>query len=209
MIKINLVSEGRKPVVARKSAEPGGPGMMSDLGGNLGNILLVGGLIAALGAFGLWWWMKNSEVNRNQAEIATAEARVRELEEFIRKVEEAEAKEAELNRKIEVITNLKNNQRGPVEIMDEISRALPELLWLDRLDQTGSTVTLTGRAFNNNALSAFIKNLDNVPVFSEPTLRDSSRRPNGQVYTFTLFFSKMVLQPESEGDDIAGEPAGG
>ena len=75
--------------------------------------------------------------------------------------------------------------------MDEISRALPELLWLKKLEMKGNTVKLSGQAFNTNAVASFVDNLDRVPEFKEPYLRETKR--NGQVYDFSIEFEFHVV----------------
>ena len=124
--------------------------------------------------------------------------RVAELQQYIQQVDEAEAKEAALVQKIDVITDLKNKQSGPVEVMDEVSKALPELLWVDRLDQQGSTFTLSGRAFNDQAVSNFLANLDAVPEFEEPFLRDMQRPSGSDVFNYTINFTKITTSTEDE-----------
>ena len=59
-----------------------------------------------------------------------------------------------------------------MQVMDQISRALPELLWLDRMTMIGTRITLAGQAFNSNAVANFMDNLDKVPEFQEPILSD-------------------------------------
>lgn len=197
MIKINLVAEGRRPVVARQAKGPS----ISFGSEDLGQYMLLAGFVVGAIIVGVWWFLLNRTISSNQQAIARAEQQVKELEEIIRQVEEFEAKTAELELKIQVITDLKNNQRGPVRIMDEISKALPELLWLDTLTQAGNNVTLTGRAFNPNAVANFVENLDEVPEFQEPVLRDT--RETGQVYTFTILFNFSVTPSHVEDTAVA------
>lgn len=194
MIRINLVAEGRKPVVARQRESGGLPGFDSE---NIALYTLIAGFLIFAVIFGIWWWQLNGTLQENAAEIRVKEKRVDELRDIIERVEEFERQQALLEQKIDVITDLKNNQRGPVEIMDEVSRALPELLWLDRLEQNGDLIKLTGRAFNLSAISTFIENLDEVPVFQEPVLRDSSKS-RGDVWNFQIEFQKLTLPLEGE-----------
>lgn len=197
MIKINLVAEGRKPAVARKSKSDSGGGGFAP-SGDLSQFFLLGGLVLGLLIFGVWWFLLNSRIKDNNQNIVAAEQRVAELEPFIRQVDEAEAKEAALVQKIDVITDLKNKQSGPVEVMDEVSKALPELLWVDRLDQQGATFVLSGRAFNDQAVSNFIANLDAVPVFNEPVLQDMNRASGSDVFNYTINFTKITTSTEDE-----------
>jgi len=205
MIKINLLAEGKRPVAVRK-ARAAAPAAGAPH--NWAIWWLVGLAVVGLLAFGGWWWKLDREIGRNREEIARSEEEVRQLESIIREVEAFKRKKAELEHKIEVIEQLRANQRGPVRVMDEISRALPELLWLDRMQVGPGNITLSGRAFNSNAVANFIENLDRVPEFEEPVLRDLQER--GPVYAYTIVFNYSYLRPAAATDGAgAGEAAAG
>ena len=191
MIKINLIGEAKRPVAARPSALTG-----VGEGSNWPFFVMVGliglGLLMTAGHF----LYLNGKVNGKEDQVAEAQREVDELAPFIKEVEEFKAKKAELERKIRVINNLKANQRGPVQVMDQISRALPELLWLTRMQVRGETITLQGQAFNTNAVANFIENLDRVPEFQEPILRETTR--NGPVYSFSLTYRFSYTPPPTE-----------
>ena len=201
MIKINLVGERKRP------AAPG-PSHLKGIqeGANIGLWVLVGlvlaGVLITLGHL----YIVNGKVKDMQAQVAEAEIEVKELEPYIREVEEYKAKKVELERKVQVINQLKTNQRGPVQIMDQVSRALPELMWLTKMDATPTTITISGEAFNTNAVANFIENLDRVPEFQEPILRDTSQR--GQIYTFVVAFNYTYQVPQPEQPEGAEAAAG-
>ena len=185
MIKINLLSEGKKPVVARPAVGAGG------LGANAGNLALLGLLVLGLLVGGVRYWMLNNQIKDQMNQIAEAEREVSLLAPIIKEVEEFKAKKAELERKIQVITDLRANQRGPVQIMDEVSRALPELLWLTKMSAKANQITIQGEAFNTNAIAAFIDNLDAVGQFQEPILRSTAQTAvsGDTVYRFSIVFN--------------------
>ena len=192
MIRINLLNEGRKPVVAKKARMPG-----LDLGGfDLTSTLLMAlalvGLLVGLG-HNLLLGRKEEAL---KVEVAEAQAEVDRLAPIIKEVEDFKAKKAELQVKVDVISNLKENQRGPVEIMDKISRALPELLWLNKMQVIANDVSIEGQAFNTNAVANFIENLDKVPEFQEPVLQDTAQQD--QVYNFKVTFGFSHTPPEEE-----------
>jgi type IV pilus assembly protein PilN len=201
VIRINLLSEGKRPAAVRRTK----PTSFLE-GENVAVWLLLAGfvIIGLLPSAG-WWWVKKSVIAANEEEIAAAQREVDELEAIIREVEEYKAKQAELQRKIDVINQLRLNQRGPVQVMDAISRALPELLWLDRMEMNANSIHLAGRAFNPNAVASFIDNLDKVPEFKEPVLQDMQER--GPVYNYSIVFNYTVSQPE--GADDTAQAAGG
>jgi type IV pilus assembly protein PilN len=181
MIKINLLSEGKRPAAVRK-AKAGGAGIQ-----DLGMWLLAAGAIVGLLIAGGYWWVLDQELKQKQEEVAQAQKQVDALQAVIREVEDYKKKKKGLTDKIAVINELKSNQRGPVRVMDYISRALPELLWLDRMKMSASSIEIEGRAFNPNAVANFMDNLDKVPEFREPVLKETTAQANG-VYKFFVTF---------------------
>jgi type IV pilus assembly protein PilN len=180
MIKINLLSEGKRPAAVRKKA---GGGRFE--GRDLGQVMLLVGAVIGLLAFGVAYWLQKQKNDAKEAEVAAAQHEVDQLASVIKEVDDFKSKKGELERKIGVINDLKANQRGPVRVMDYVSRALPELLWLDQMVMKGDSLHLEGRAFNTNAVANFIDNLDKVPEFAEPTLK-SAEAQQGGVYKFVI-----------------------
>lgn len=196
MIKINLLSEGKRPTAVRRAKATGGKLFRSE---DLAKWLFVGSLLLLLAGFGVYWWILYSDLKRTNDQIAEVNEELRELAPIIKEVAEFKAKKAELEHKIEVIRTLKDNQRGPVRILDEVSRGLPELLWLMRLDMTANNVSITGQTFSTNAVAAFIENLDRVPDFQEPRRTQTTREDD--VYNFSLQFGyrPVTLANPAEG----------
>lgn len=200
MIKINLLSEGKRSAV--RKAKPAASLLE---GKDVGQFLILVGLVAGSLVAGWSWWSLKQEIADQQEEIAAAQAEVEALGAVIREVEDYKAKKAELERKIGIINDLKANQKGPVRVMDYISKSLPELLWLDKMTMNATTIVVEGRAFNTNAVAAFIENLDRVPEFEEPTLRDATEQ--GGTYRFVIDFNYKFEAPKPE--QAAGEPTPG
>jgi Tfp pilus assembly protein PilN len=200
MIRINLLSDGKKTVTRKKKP----PMKVLPQGADLGRLLLLGALLIGFSPFGVVWLVKKKTIENKTAEVQVAEAEVQRLQAIIKEVEEFKAKKAELEHKIEVISQLKQNQRGPVRLMDLVSRALPELLWLDRMTVVGNSMTLTGQAFNTNAVASFMDNLDQAPELAEPILRET--RQAGTVYSFTISvgYSMKPATPTNEANAPAG-----
>jgi type IV pilus assembly protein PilN len=201
MIKINLLSEGKRPTAVRKKAAGAKAGDR-----DIGQLLLIVGLLGGVIASGVSYWTWNKKVEEKKQEVKVAQEEVNALAEVIKEVEEFKAKKAELERKIGIINNLKANQRGPVRVMDYISRALPELLWLDRMKMGDASIEVEGRAFNTNAVAAFIENLDKVPEFDEPVLK-STEEQSGGVYKFVINFNYSFASKAEPAEGEEGEAA--
>lgn len=203
MIRINLLAEGKRPAAVRKAKTTA---LLE--GKDIGLWLLAAGFFVGILAVAFSWWRLDGEIEMQQEEIAAANREVEALASVIQEVEDYKAKKAELERKIGIINDLKLNQRGPVRVMDNISRALPELLWLDRMRMDASTIEVEGRAFNTNAVANFIENLDKVPEFEEPTLRDTEDAGGG-VYKFVIFFNYSYAPLKESGETGVAAPADG
>jgi type IV pilus assembly protein PilN len=189
MIKINLVAEA--PAAAAKPVSR----PQFSLGARQGDIILLIVLAVACIVVGTQWYL----LSNKRAELRLVEQERRrerdELLQYIKKVEELEAKRESLRQKIEVIEELKNNQRGPVKIMDEVSRALPELAWLTKLTLKDNELVLDGTAMDENAVANYIANLDASPFFEEPELKNLARA-RGDTFNFTLRCIFNISPPE-------------
>jgi len=202
MIKINLVAEITPQAAARRAKK-----REISLGAKQGDILLLSVLLLSfLVTGGMWYHLssKRAHLEKKQAELTVERDK---LKVFIDKVAELETKREALQHKINIIDDLKRNQHGPVRIMDEVSRALPDLLWLDKMTVKGNVVSLAGGAMDENAVANYISNLDASPFFQEPTLGDLVRRKKG-VYTFRLTCIFTLKPPEIKGAGEGNAAAG-
>ena len=202
MIRINLLSEGRRPVVARKTRPK------IDFGDQDPSLFfLTGGLILGALISAGWWMMRNAKIKEVDAQIRVAQREVDELRPILKEVNDFKAKKRELERKIKVINDLTLKQEGPVHIMDRVSRALPDLVWLKSMNFRGRTVDLVGTAFNTNAIASFIENLDKVPEFREPDTKDVSRGRGGSSYNFRISFTFDQRVQQAKAAEAASEDA--
>src|SRR6185295_12901533 len=104
-------------------------------------------------------------------EIVKARLEADRLKSIIEEVKEYEDKKASLEAKIQLINALKTNQKGPVRLMDEISKALPDLVWLTALDVSANAVTMRGKTLSPNAVATYLENLKKSPFFAEPVFK--------------------------------------
>jgi type IV pilus assembly protein PilN len=88
--------------------------------------------------------------------------------------------------------------------LDEISRALPDLVWLTQLTLTGNNLTLVGQAMDENAVANYYSNLDSSPFFEEPEVKNLARQ--GEDFAFTMSAVFTYEPPEIE---KASAPANG
>ena len=201
MIKINLLA-GTEKVKARAVKTPRFEGV-----GTLGqNVLMAGVVILALLFIGWRWYSLESESRMLRAEIAKAQVEKQRLQAIIKKGEEYKAKKELLERKIALITQLKRNQSGPVHLLDEISKQLPDFLWLDSMTESGAGVLIQGKATTYNAVSNFYNNLTGSRYFNNVVLGTITAIPVGVTFSVTCQF---VPHPEAQAEANAASPPSG
>lgn len=180
MIRINLLTEARAAAARKKTG-------LVPTGARLNNLILLGGVALGLLYIGVMALVLTSRSRHLDEEIAKAQEEVARLRSIIDEVKGYEIKKASLEAKIQLINNLKTNQRGPVRLMDEVSRALPDLVWLTELTVTGDQVTLKGKTLSPNAVATYLENIKKSPFFAEPVFRNLGRDPGTQgLYTWEM-----------------------
>jgi hypothetical protein len=115
--------------------------------------VLVGG--AVLVCLALYLYMAG-QIRELDSKIADAEKRQRELQAIKKQVDELELKRATFQRKVDLIYRLQAEQQGPVHLLDEISKALPDFVWLSSLDQSGNQIRLGGQSNGLTSVADFI-----------------------------------------------------
>jgi type IV pilus assembly protein PilN len=164
LIRINLLTEA-KATAAKKKAP------ILPTGARLNNVLFFGGLALGIAYVAIFGALRLSEKSRLDDDIVKARLEADRLKSIIEEVKEYEEKKASLESKIQLINALKTNQKGPVRLMDEISKALPDLVWLTSLDVSNLQITMKGKTLSPNAVATYLENLKKSPFFAEPVFK--------------------------------------
>jgi type IV pilus assembly protein PilN len=209
LIRINLLTEARAAAAKKK-----GPALPT--GAKLNNLLLIAGIALGLIYIGVMTLILTNNRRRLDEEIGKAKEEVARLKSIIDEVKGYEDKKKSLEEKISLINNLKTNQRGPVRLMDEISRALPDLVWLTEMSIQGDQLTLKGRTLSPNAVATYLENLKKSPYFAEPVFKNLGRDTGPQgIYswemtvTFTNGRPAEAAAPGAGSRSTAGRPRPG
>ncbi|MCM2316871.1 MAG: PilN domain-containing protein [Thermoanaerobaculia bacterium] len=212
MIKINLVREGRAPV---RGSAGGGAAAAGSGAANANNLIILALLVIAALLAGGWYLVKSRELAAKIADKQLKQVEAQKLEAIIKEVEAFEKRKEDLKKRIDTINDLKQNQKGPVRVMDRISQDLPDLVWIDKLTLDGGqkTIEVDGRGLNPNAIAIFIEQIKADPLFDEPSVGNVTQTSSGRgpdVYSFTMRFGfKFDDAPPAEGEDqgAGGTPA--
>lgn len=182
MIRINLLSGDRKKA-ARTPA--------FDIGTR---ITLACGLVlvAAASGVGWWYWSLSSEAATVAHDVAAAQQEVARLRPIIAEVSQFEAQRQRLQERVQLIGQLRKGQGVPVQMLDHVSRSLPDMLWLTSLQQEGADLTIEGRSTTLVGLSDFVGNLATTGFFKKPVeivdskVESDTRAKGPEIIRFTV-----------------------
>jgi type IV pilus assembly protein PilN len=125
-------------------------------------------VIAAVGGVGWWYWSLSQTSSQVEAEIAAAQQEATRLRSMMAEVAAFEAQRARIQQRVALIEELRAGQSLPVQLLDHVSRSLPDMLWLTSLTQDATQVTIVGNSRTLVALSDFVGNLGGGTVLRRP-----------------------------------------
>ncbi len=195
MIRINLLGVERQK--ARKAPS-------FDMGQRL---TAACSLVLVATVLGIGWWYRSlgQASTRVDAEIASAQQEAARLRSLLVEVQQFEARRTQLQQRVSLIERLRSGQSLPVQLLDHISRSLPDMLWLTQLEQDGPSVTIQGRSTTLIALSDFVGNLGNNAVLQKPIEIVKSQVESGTAAQGTAGVELIQFTVRAQ---VAGGPAG-
>jgi len=169
MIRINLLAVERE----RAKRRPSGGGLRFQA--TQQKVTLACSLILVLTGLGIgwWYWSLKLQTDRIEEDIVTSQKETARLRTLIQQVQANDARRAQLQERVGLIEELRKGREGPVRMLDEISRSLPDMLWLSEVKQQGADLTITGRCMSLTALSDFVDNLKLGGYFKPVEILDS------------------------------------
>ncbi len=133
-------------------------------------------------------WFVQSSVNHQkyqlQQEIAQTRLEIKKLTDEAAEIEKFKKQKQELERKLNIITDLNTKKSGPVEVLDQLSLIIPEKAWITSLKNSGSSLTLEGVAVDNPTIATFMKKLQSSKYFDNVELVLAQRQ--GEYHRFTI-----------------------
>lgn len=195
MIRINLLAVERERAKRRAGLQAG---QKVTIGCSL--ILLV----TAVG-LGWWFWSLREEAARIEQEIVAAQQETARLRSVLDEVQRFEQQRTQLQQRVALIEELRKGQSAPVRLLDEVSRSLPDRLWLTEFRQEGADLTLDGRATSLTALSDFVANLEASRYFRRPVEILDSQVERQNDIELVRFSIKAQFAPPSSGASPSGE----
>ncbi|MDD5761647.1 MAG: PilN domain-containing protein [bacterium] len=132
----------------------------------------------------------SGRISKLNADIGKANADIARLKNEIGEVEKFKARKAELQKKVDIISNLQKGRTGPVRYFEALSAAIPEKCWIDTLSVKDERVTISGVALNNYTIANFMTALGQTGRFRDVALGTAEQTTvrGGKFVKFNLTF---------------------
>jgi type IV pilus assembly protein PilN len=151
---------------------------------------------ACLTAF-VGYLMMDSMVSAQEARNDKLKVEIAELDKQIEKINSLEADKARFIARMEVIEKLQRSRPEIVHVFDEISKQLPDGVYLTAISQQGRRLKFEGVAQSSTRVSTFMRNLDTNTYLTKPDLEVvETKKENVTGATFILWA------------DLVGSPVG-
>lgn len=202
MIRINLFKAEKKefeekpidqePEVKERKRVPGG-----------GLILILFLIVIAALAY-----VQNRSIKNERNMLDVARQEQKRLQTALQQLEQVEQQKLLLEQKISLINQLKLQQSIPIKVMIELSKGLPDWVWLTEASYEKQRVQIKGRALSNNLIADYMANLEKSGLFSAVNIISSTQKTiqNSQYMEFALNASYILpaeLQPPAKAPEQA------
>jgi type IV pilus assembly protein PilN len=203
MIRINLLKPETKDI-REQVATPGAAEEGGKKAPNLGNLIFLA-LVIGLGAF---YFFQQKAFDRENTLLATARQEKGKLQYVETKLEEQRKARESLDKKITLIESLNAQRDLAPRLMDELSRRLPEWVWLNEVTFDAKGIQIKGRALSNNLVADYISSLEASPQVMDVNLVSSTQKTaQGDQYLEFSLRASVEKKPEPAPAAAPPEPA--
>lgn len=169
--------------------------------------VLVAVAILAVVLGGLWTWVRDSAIDNQVAVNSELKSGIAELDQQVREIEQLRKDKADMLDRMDVIKSLQGNRPEIVKLFDQFVRIMPDGSYVSRVEASGSTFSVEGKAESNQRISALMRRMDETMKFSDPDLTtvNADRELGDQGSSFEM---TAEIVNEAELVQASAEPAG-
>lgn len=150
---------------------------------------------AALGACvvaGIGYMLMDSMVSAQDARNAKLKDEIAILDRQIEKINSLEADKARFIARMGVIEKLQRSRPEIVHVFDEITKQMPDGVYLTSMTQTGTRLKFEGVAQSSTRVSTFMRNIDGSSYLKNPELEIVQTNNRDQVGAAFILFADQA-----------------
>lgn len=173
-------------------------------------LIAVATLLVTTALCALAYWQLHNWVETAKADVEAKKLEIARLTKTIGEVNQYKKRLEDLRAKLDILDKLEKSRTGPVLLLDELYKALPDKVWLESFKQAGSKATLSGVAVNEETVALLMSNLETSNQFAKVTLKVMQQVVKDGV-KFHRFDLECTLenQPQIDLSGAAGKDAKG
>lgn len=139
-------------------------------------------------------------IDNQQALNQYLEGEIAKLNIKIKEIEALEKTKADLLSRMEIIQQLQKSRPEIVRLFDELVTALPEGVYLTKVEQNARSVVIEGRAQSNARVSAFMRQVETSRSIGKPRLLliENKDKTDTGLSHFRLSFDQLSQDAEAE-----------
>ncbi len=172
--------------------------------------------LAGLAVAGIIYMWLQDRIADQQGRNSFLQSEIKVLEGQIKEIATLEDEIAALRARQKAVEDLQADRNLPVHLLNELTKQLPEGVYVTSLKQTGQTIAMQGVAQSNERVSELLRNLsDKTPWFSKPELIEIvsnnvslSPRDQRRVAAFNLRFQLLRSSDVKNAASPTSAPAG-
>lgn len=182
MIEINLLPEEKR----KRKKELSMPSFSFNMPGNVMLYAGIGGVVVLIAVMIIIHFSQIGSIKRLNGKIEEKRTELRKLQEEKKKVENMKAKQTEINQKIDTIKKLAVGKFTYPKFLDELSRRIPDYLWIDKLVIKGNSMIISGKSFSNLKITDFLTELKKMEEFIDGNSVDLKEMVNNREEAYDI-----------------------
>ena len=164
---------------------------------------MAGAFVAGIVVVGLVIFSYNGMIDHQFDRNARLTAEIAELDKSITEINGLERQKERLLARMEIIEQLQKSRPEIVHLFDEVTRRLPEGVYLTAMKQSGSQVEVMGVAQSSTRVSALMRQVDSSDWLTDPGVTRVETTENGPARQAE--FVVTMRQVRSEDEDELGD----
>ncbi len=167
-------------------------------------VAMAGSLVSGLLVIALTNLAFSQMIGQQRDRNNRLEAEIVELEKSITEIDGLERQKERLLARMEIIEQLQRSRPEIVHLFDEITRQLPEGVYLTGLKQTGASVEVQGVAQSSTRVSALMRQIDDSRWLTDPDVVKVETTDQGPGRKAEFVVNLKQVRTDSDGMEDGG-----
>jgi type IV pilus assembly protein PilN len=161
-------------------------------------IALGGAFVAAIAGIMITFFIYSQMISTQEGRNNRLTDEIAILDKDIKEIDALERQKERLLARMEIIDELQKSRPEIVHLFDEISRQLPEGVYLTGMKQTGSRVEIRGVAQSSTRVSALMRQIDASEWLTDPEVERVETKSTGSQRQSEFVVYLKQRQPDAE-----------